>query len=74
MSREDEEACKNPLLVMADERSGSRYARAVGVKGLGEVDSMGWLIEDMSATLRSLGTQEEKEEKLSSSQMVNQHS
>ena len=33
MSREDEEACNNPLLVMADERSGPRYARAIGVKG-----------------------------------------
>ena len=40
MSREDEEACKNPLLVMADERSGSKYARAVGMKGLGEANSM----------------------------------
>ena len=30
MSREDEEACKNPLLVMAAKRSGSSYARAVG--------------------------------------------
>ena len=29
MTREGEEASKNPLLVMADERSGSRYARAV---------------------------------------------
>ena len=55
MSREDEEACKNPLLVMADERSGSRYARAVGVKGLGEANSMDWLIEDMSAILKSWG-------------------
>ncbi len=34
MSREDEKASKNPLLVIADERSGSRYARAVGGKGL----------------------------------------
>ena len=55
MSREDEEACKNPLLVMADERSGSRYARAVGVKGLGEANSMDWLIEGISATLKSWG-------------------
>lgn len=28
MSREDEEASKNPLMVMVDERSGSRHARA----------------------------------------------
>ena len=32
MSREDEEASKNALLVVADERSGSKYARAVGHK------------------------------------------
>ena len=36
MSMVDEESCMNPLLVMADERSGSRYARAVGIKGRGK--------------------------------------
>ena len=55
MSRDDEEASKNPLLVMADERSGSRYARTVGIKGLGEAGSMDWLVEDISATLKSWG-------------------
>ena len=30
MSREDESASSNPLFVMADEKSGARYARAVG--------------------------------------------
>ena len=55
MSTEDEETSKNPLLVMADERSGSRYARAVGIKGLGEAGSMDWLIEDISITLKSWG-------------------
>ena len=35
MSRENEGASSNPLLVVADEKSGSRYARVVGVKGLG---------------------------------------
>ena len=40
---------------MADERSGSRYARAVGIKGLGEANSTDWLIEDISATLKSWG-------------------
>ena len=40
---------------MVDERSGSRYARAVGIKGLGEANSMDWLIEDISATLKSWG-------------------
>ena len=55
MSREDEEASKNPLLVIADKRTGSRYARAVGAKGLGEANSMDWLIEDISHTLKSWG-------------------
>ena len=55
MSREDEEASNNPLLVVADERTGSRYARAVGVKGLGQDNSMDWLVEDLSHTLKSWG-------------------
>ena len=55
MCWEDEEASKNPLLVMADERSGSRYASAVGIKGLGEAGSMDWLVEDISTTLKSWG-------------------
>ena len=36
MSKVDEMASKNHLLVMVDERSGSRFARATGCKGLGE--------------------------------------
>ena len=55
MSREDESACSNPLLVMADERSGARYARAVGKKGLGAGDEMDWLVRDISKTLKSWG-------------------
>ena len=43
------------MLVIADERSGSRYARAVGIKGLGEAGCMGWLVEDISTTLKSWG-------------------
>ena len=72
MSREDQEACKNPLLVMADERSGSRYARAVGAKGLGGANSMDWLTEDISARLKSLGMHGARGEKLSSSQTASQ--
>ena len=55
MSREDESASSNPLFVMADERSGTRYARAVGKKGLGTADEMDWLIQDISKTLKSWG-------------------
>jgi len=55
MSREDEKASKNPLIVIADERSGSRYARAVGCKGLGDGGEMDWLIEDISTIMKSWG-------------------
>ena len=55
MSREDESASSNPLFVMADEKSGARYARAVGKKGLGVSDEMDWLIQDISKTLKSWG-------------------
>ena len=55
MCREGEEASTNPLLVIADGRSGSRYARAVGIKSLGEAGSMDWMVEDISTTLKSWG-------------------
>ena len=55
MSREDEPASSNPLFVMADEKSGARYARAVARKGLGTADEMDWLIQDISKTLKSWG-------------------
>ena len=53
--RGDEKASANPLLVIADERSGSRYARAVGCKGFGSGCEMDWLIEDISTILKSWG-------------------
>lgn len=55
MSKADEKASVNPLLVMADEESGSRYARAVGQKGLGDGQEMCWLIQDICAQLRAWG-------------------
>ena len=55
MSRDDESASSNPLFVMADEKSGARYARAVGRKGLGTADEMDWLVQDISKTLKSWG-------------------
>ena len=61
MSKADEKASENPLIVMTDEESGSRYARAVGQKGLGDGQEMSWLIEDMCTQLRAWGTQEEQE-------------
>lgn len=58
MSREDAKASKNPLIILADERSGSRYARAVGRKGIADDGSMSWLIEDISTQLKSWGVLE----------------
>ena len=55
MSREDEAASSNPMLVMLDERSGSRYARLVGKKGLGSDGEMDWLVEDILVTMKSWG-------------------
>ena len=55
MSREDEAASSNPMLVIVDERSGSRYARLVGRKGLGSDGEMDWLVEDILITLKGWG-------------------
>ena len=48
MSEKDEKANVNPLIVMLDEETNDKYARAVGQKGLGEAHEMDWLIKDMS--------------------------
>ena len=56
VSKADEQASKNPLIVMVDESTGEKYARAVGQKGLGrETSEMDWLIKDMSEELRAWG-------------------
>ena len=55
MSQEDEKASANPIMVMADERTGEKYARAVGHKGMGKDQDMEWLIKDMSNELKVLG-------------------
>ena len=52
MSRVDEKASANQLLVVAGERTGSRFARAMGVEGLGEDGSTDWLITDISKALK----------------------
>ena len=53
MSEEDKKSSKNPLLVMMDEETRDKYARAVGQRGLGEDRAMDWLIKDMSDELKS---------------------
>ena len=48
LSEVDKEASANPVLVMLDESTGERYARAVGRKGPAD-----WLIKDLSDELKS---------------------
>ena len=47
MADEDREASRNPMLGMRDLKTGNRYMRAVGQKGLGNGTDMDWLIKDM---------------------------
>ena len=46
MSAEDERASSNPVLVVVDEATGERYARAVGHKGTTQTD-LDWLVKDV---------------------------
>ena len=55
MSQEDEKASANPIMVMVDNRTGEKYARAVGHKGMGKDQDMEWLIKDMSNELKVWG-------------------
>ena len=55
MSSRDEAANENPILVMVDENTGEKYARAVGQKGVGRDGEMDWLIKDMAEELKSWG-------------------
>jgi len=55
MSQEEEQASKNPLMVMIDEKTQNRYMRAVGQKGLGAGNEMDWIIKDMHEELKSWG-------------------
>ena len=52
VSQENEKASANPILVMVDERTGVKCARAVGHKGMGKDQDMEWLIKDMSNELK----------------------
>ena len=53
MSTKDEEAKDNPNIVMVDEATGEKYARAVGKKGIGSNGEMEWLVRDMVDVLKS---------------------
>ena len=56
MSKADEEAKENPILAMVDEKTGERYARATGRKGVGTNGELDWLIQDLAEELKSWGT------------------
>ena len=53
MSKVDELVNVNPFIVMLDEDTGEKYARALGHKGLGQEREIEWLIKDMSMELKS---------------------
>ena len=55
MSRKDEKAKENPLLVAINEDSGEKYARAIGNKGLEDTVKSDWLIRDMAEELQTWG-------------------
>ena len=56
MSHQDEAANENPMLIMLDESTGDKYARAVGQKGLGGGrEEMQWLVADLHEELKSWG-------------------
>eukprot|EP00973_Karenia_brevis_P029278 4037810-Karenia_brevis.AAC.1 len=55
MSDRDKNTGSNPMLVMVDERTKERYARAVGQKGLGVDREMEWLVKDASTELNVWG-------------------
>ena len=55
ISKQDEEAKDKPVIVMLDEETGEKYARATGRKGTGTAGEMDWLIKDMSAELIAWG-------------------
>ena len=48
-------ASANPIMVMVDEKTGEKYARAVGHKGRGKGQDMELLIKDMSIDLKVWG-------------------
>ena len=57
MSEKDRQAKESPVLVAVNEITGERYARAVGMKGIGQEGEMEWLIKDMSEEMKVWGHQ-----------------
>ena len=55
MSKQDEKASQNPLIVLVDEDTGETYARSTGQKRLGQDGEMDWLVKVTCHELRSWG-------------------
>ena len=55
MSNADESAMDNPILVVLNEETNERYARATGSTGVGSDGIMDWLVRDISEELKSWG-------------------
>ncbi len=55
MSTKDEEAKENPMLVMVNEKTGDKFARAAGSKGIGEEGEGHWLVRDADEELKAWG-------------------
>ena len=53
MNERDRQEGANPLVIVTDEDTGDKYARAVGRKGVGEHGEMDLLIRDISFELKS---------------------
>ena len=57
MSKADEDAKENPLIVAVNEKTNDKYARAAGKKGVGEEGERNWLVKDLSDELKAWGHQ-----------------
>ena len=55
MNGRDREESSIPLIILPDEDTGDKYARAVAGKGVGEHGVVDWLILDISREPKSLG-------------------
>ncbi len=57
MTKTDEEESKKPNIVVVDESTRDRFARAIGRKGVGGEGEVDWLIRDISVEMKSWGHQ-----------------
>ena len=60
LSQKDEDAKENPVLVVVNEKTGEKFARAAGRKGVGEGKERDWLIKEVSEEMKVGAMQEVK--------------